>query len=100
MNREEQIKDAEINYSGIYNVSEVVFTKKASEILNIPITRVEVRRNIMAGSSFGKLHIIVYDENDTEQQYYHLSNKAVHYHNMPQNIYDFENELIKKIHNN
>lgn len=61
----EQKADAEINYSAIFSISNEVFSKKASEVLNVPLG-IEVRRNIMSGPSWGKLCVYVYDENDTE----------------------------------
>jgi hypothetical protein len=101
MTREEQIqielKEAEINYSAVWRISSEVFTKKASEILNMPIERVEVCRNIMMGNSFGTLHVIVYDEKDEEKAYYRLNNKAKHYEYLPPNIYEFERALAKEI---
>jgi hypothetical protein len=97
MTREEEVqielKEAEINYSAVWRISNEVFTKKASEVLNMPIERVEVRRNIMMGSTFETLHVIVYDEKDEEKAYYRLNNNAKHYEYLPQNIYEFERAL-------
>ena len=97
MTREEQVqlelKEAEINYSAVWRISNEVFTKKASEVLNMPIERVEVRRNIMMGDRFGTLHVIVYDEKDEEKAYYRLNNGAKHYEYLPPNIYEFERAL-------
>lgn len=94
MTREEQVqielKKAEINYSAVWRVSNEVFTKKASEALNMPIERVEVRRNIMMGNNFGTLHVIVYDDKDEERAYYRL---AKHYEYLPSNIFEFERAL-------
>lgn len=97
MTREEQIqielKEAEINYSAVWRISNEVFTKKASEVLNMPIERVEVRRNIMMGNTFGTLHVIVYDEKDEEKAYYRLNNGAKHYEYLSPNIFEFERAL-------
>jgi hypothetical protein len=94
------IEDSKINYSAAYGVSEAVFTQKASEVLNVPIDRVEVRRNIMSGKSFGTLHVIVYEGEDQEKAYYRLNNKATHYDNLPSNIYEFEEDLKWRNENN
>lgn len=91
-----ELKNAEVNFSPIWKISEEVFTKKASEILNIPIERVEVRRNIMMGNTFGTLHVIIYDEKDKEKAYYRLNNGAKHYENLPPNIFEFERKLTKQ----
>ena len=97
MTREEEVqielKEAEINYSAVWRISNEVFTKKASEVLNMPIECVQVHRNIMMGASWGTLHVIVYDEKDEEKAYYRLNNGAKHYENLPPNIYEFERVL-------
>lgn len=97
MTREEEVqielKEAEINYSAVWRISNEVFTKKASEVLNMPIERVQVHRNIMMGASWGTLHVIVYREDDEEKAYYRLNNGAKHYDNLPPNIYEFERAL-------
>ncbi len=92
----DKLKDAEINYSAALRISNKVFTKKASDILNVPIERVEVHRNIMIGKSFGTLHVIVYHEKDEEKAYYRLNNGAKHYEYLPPNIYEFEKELVRR----
>lgn len=100
MTREEEveieIENAKTEYSPIWKISGEVFTKKASEVLNMPIERVEVRRNIMSGNTFGTLHVIVYDEKDEEKAYYRLNNKATHHEYLPSNIHEFTNELKKR----
>lgn len=101
MTREEEVeielKGAEINYSAVWRISNETFTKKASEVLNIPIERLQVCRNIMMGDSFGLLSVIVYRENDEEKAYYRLNNGATKYENLPNNIYDFTSALIHKL---
>lgn len=92
-----ELKNAEVNFSPIWKISEEVFTKKASEILNIPIERVEVRRNIMMGNTFGTLHVIIYDEKDKEKAYYRLNNGAKHFENLPSNIFEFASALANHL---
>jgi len=94
---QQALKDAEINYAPVWQVSNSVFTKKASEVLNTPIERVEVRRNIMIGKNFCTLHVIVYDESDEEKAYYRLNNGAKHYDCLPTNIHDFASALALKL---
>lgn len=97
--QEKQIEDAKINYSAVWNISNKTFTKKASEVLNIPIERVEVRRCIMMGDEFGKLTVFIYKENDEEKAYYRSHNGSIQYSNLSPNIYEFTSELEKKILN-
>ena len=90
------IEDAKINYSPVYRISNEVFTKKASDVLKVPIERVQVHRNIMSGSTWGKLSVYIFKENDEEKAYYRLNNGAVVYEHLNPNIYEFEKELLVK----
>ncbi len=96
MTEEEALKDAEINYSPNKRISSQVFTKKASEVLNVPIQRVEVRRTIFNGDGFGTLTVFVYAETDQEKLYYKTDNRTKRYKYLPTNIHAFENELNKR----
>lgn len=91
--QEKQIEDAEINYSPVWRISGEVFTKKASELLNMPIERVEVRRCIAMGIGWGKLTVYVYQEDDDEKAYYRLHNGSTQYVNLSPNIYEFQSAL-------
>lgn len=94
--QEKQIEDAKINFSAVWRISDEVFTKKASEVLNMPIERVEVRRCIMMGNEFGKLTVYVYKEDDDGKAYYRLNNGSKQYSNLPPNIYEFQSALAKQ----
>lgn len=98
--QENKIEDAKINFSAIWRISDEVFTKKAGDVLNMPIERVEVRRCIMMGSEFGRLTVFVYKEEDEDKLYYRLNNGCIQYSNLSPNIYKFEKELKNKLINN
>ena len=90
---EQEIEDAKINFSTIQKISNIVFLQKASEVLNIPVERVEVRRCIVMGNGYGKLTEYVYKEDDKKKEYYQLSNGSKQYFNLSPNIFEFEKEL-------
>lgn len=90
---EKSLKDAVTNYATHLKISREVFTKKASEILEIPIDRVEVRHSTSSELNSKTLTVFVYDETDKEKAYYRRGNGSVHYEELPTNIYDFEKSL-------
>ena len=61
MTREEEIEKAKTEYSPVWRISNEVFTRRASEILNIPIERIQVLRWILAGDDWGKLCVYVFN---------------------------------------
>ena len=99
MTREEEvtieIEKAKTEYSPVWRISSEVFTQKASEILNIPIERIQVRRWVAAGENWGKLSVYVFNDAE-EQRYYALSKGEYVYDKLPSNIDEFSGALAKK----
>ena len=89
------IERAKFQYSAVWKISNEVFTKKASEILNIPIERIQVRRYIAAGELWGTLSVFVFNGSEN-QRYYALSKGEYVYDKLPSNIYGFTKELLNK----
>jgi hypothetical protein len=96
MTQQEEIEDAKINYSAVYRISDEIFTQVACEVLNIPISRVQITRCISIGSEFGKLTVHVYKEDDERKAYYAFDNGAIRYDYLSANINEFKNELKTK----
>jgi len=94
MELKDEIKKAKIEYSPVWRISSEVFTKAASEILDIDIKRLQVRRHIIAGDNWGKLSVFVFN-NTEDQRYYALEKNEYVYDKLPTNINEFKNALIK-----
>jgi hypothetical protein len=90
-----EIEKGKTEYSPVWIISNEVFTKKASEILNIPIERIQVRRCVMGGENWGKLSVFVFNRSE-DQRYYSLSDGEYVYDKLPSNINDFSSALAKK----
>ncbi len=93
MEETNEIEKAKIDYNPVWRISNETFTKAASELLNIPIECVEVRRCIMSGTQFGRLTVYVYSESDEFKEYYDLRNGAIRHTNLSPNINEFKKEL-------
>jgi len=86
---------AKVEYHAAWRVSDEVFTKRASEILGVPIDRIQVRRYVGVGENWGKLYVYVF--NDTEdQRFYALRNGERVYEKLPTNINEFSEMLTLK----
>jgi hypothetical protein len=79
----------------VWRISNEVFTKKASEILNISIELIQVRVCVMAGENWGKLSVFVFNSSE-DQRYYALSEGEYVYDKLPSNINEFSSALAKK----
>ncbi len=75
----------------------VIFRKAAAEILNIHITRIDVRRQVTTGPNYGKLTVYVYRMDDELKQYYHMDNGATKYRALSPYLATFKRQLKKKI---
>ena len=94
MNHSEAIESAKVEFSAVYKISTEVFTQVASEILNVPINLIQVRRCILATENFGKLYVFVFNSPEN-QEYYNLKKGEVCYKHLPSNIDLFTKELMK-----
>lgn len=92
-----EIEKAKVNYSPVWSISNIVFTKAAVDILKVAADRVEVRRCILAGDKHGKLTVYVYKEDDKNKKYYYnFDNGAITYNNLSPNIDKFKEELKRQ----